>query len=428
MGSLTIQDLRNNGWIAYEYVRGSHAYGLNTETSDKDIGGVYILPQEYLMGLRSKYVEQVQDSKGDTVFYEFGRWIELLLKSNPTVLESLFIPDDCIIGKIHPSVQYIIKNRDMFLSKECLKSLSGYAYAQICKARGLNKKIVNPVTERKTVLDFCYVPYEQGSINVEKWLSKHGLKQCYCGLVPLPNMHDVYGLYYDFGTHIICEYGVDLRDKNSIENWVDKIRVTSNENDKAFINSINEYCEYNTVFDIIPSGYHGIVAENAESNEVRLESVPKDKSPIIIMTYNKNGYTSHCKDYREYKEWEKNRNPVRYESNLNKNYDGKNLSHCMRLLRMGKELAMGEGFNVRRTYDREYLLDIKNHKFEYDEVITQADIEKKEMDEFTKNTVLPEKVDFEKVNDMLMRARKYVYSMALPNNLLRYDIEENFKY
>ena len=30
MGSLTIQDLRNNGWIAYEYVRGSHAYGLNT--------------------------------------------------------------------------------------------------------------------------------------------------------------------------------------------------------------------------------------------------------------------------------------------------------------------------------------------------------------------------------------------------------------
>ena len=100
----------------------------------------------------------------------------------------------------------------------------------------------------------------------------------------------------------------------------------------------------------------------------------------------------------------------------------------MRLLRMGKELAMGEGFNVRRTYDREYLLDIKNHKFEYDEVITQADIEKKEVDEFTKNTVLPEKVDFEKVNDMLMRARKYVYSMALPNNLLRYDIEENFKY
>ena len=44
MEKLTIQDLRDRGWIAYEYVRGSHAYGLNTESSDKDIGGVFICP------------------------------------------------------------------------------------------------------------------------------------------------------------------------------------------------------------------------------------------------------------------------------------------------------------------------------------------------------------------------------------------------
>ena len=101
MKKLTIQDLRNNGWIAFEYVRGSHAYGLNTETSDKDIGGVFILPQDYLMGLRSNYVEQVADETNDTVFYEFGRWIELLMKANPTALESLFIPTQEISSKTH---------------------------------------------------------------------------------------------------------------------------------------------------------------------------------------------------------------------------------------------------------------------------------------------------------------------------------------
>ena len=271
MEKLTIQDLRDRGWIAFEYIRGSHAYGLNTETSDKDIGGVFIIPQDYLMGLRSNYIEQVADETNDTVFYEFGRWIELLMKANPTALESLFIPEHCIIGPIHPAIKYIMDNRDSFLSKECFKTLYGYGKSQIGKARGLNKKIVNPVTERKGILDFCFVPFNQGSISVEKWLRKNGLKQRYCGLVPIPNMREVYGLYYDFGTHIICEYGIDLRNENSIEEWVEKIKETSDENEKAFINSIENYCEYNTVFDIIPSGYHGIVSESNESNEIRLE-------------------------------------------------------------------------------------------------------------------------------------------------------------
>lgn len=128
---MTIEELRASGMIAYEYIRGSQAYGLATPTSDEDRGGVFICPPENILGLRSNYVEQVADEKGDTVFYEFGRWVELLLKANPTALESLFIPERCIIGKVHPMVQYIIDHRDMFLSKECFKTLCGYAYGQL---------------------------------------------------------------------------------------------------------------------------------------------------------------------------------------------------------------------------------------------------------------------------------------------------------
>lgn len=410
MEKLTIQDLRDRGWIAYEYVRGSHAYGLNTETSDKDIGGVFICPPEMLMGLRSNYIEQVADETNDTVFYEFGRWVELLLKANPTALESLFIPKHCIIGDVHPMVQHIINNRDKFLSKECFKTLFGYAKSQIYKARGLNKKIVNPVTERKTVLDFCFVPHNQGSTNVEKWLNWNGLKQKHCALVPLPNMHNTYGLYYDFGTHIICEYGVDLRDENSIYEWGENIQTSENETDKLFIQSLEKFCEYENVYQIVPSGYHGIVAENAESNDVRSESIPKGKTPIIIMSYNKDGYTSHCKDYKEYQEWVRKRNPVRYESNLGKNYDGKNMSHCMRLIRMGKELALGQGFNVERTHDRDYLLLIKNHGVEYDEIIAQAVKEQEEMDRAAETSTLPDVLDMNEINKLLIDARTKFYN------------------
>lgn len=396
---MTIEELKKTGWIAYEYIRGSHAYGLNTETSDVDMGGVFICPVENLLGLRSQYIEQVADEKNDTVYYEFGRWIELLLKANPTALESLYVPDRCKIGEIHPAVQYIIDHRDMFLSKECFKTLTGYAVSQIGKARGLNKKIVNPITERKDVLDFCYTFKGQGSQPIKDYLSEHKLNQKYCGLVNIPNMKDTYGVYYDFAAYFKFENVPDEEKRRMALQFKEQYEGNSN-----FMTDIRHRMENNEYF-----GYGGIVSPDGQSNEVRLSSIPKGEYPICFMTYNQNGYESHCRKYKEYMDWVAHRNPVRYESNLEQNYDGKNMSHCMRLTRMGKELALGQGFNVERTYDRQYLLDIKNHKFEYEDILRQAEIEKMEMEEAIKTSTLPDKIDLEKINQLLIEVRTKYY-------------------
>lgn len=407
---MTIEELRKSGLIAYEYRRGSHMYHLNTPTSDEDTGGVFICPFDRVIGLRGGYPEQVSDSKGDTVFYELGRWMELLLKSNPSVLEGLFAPDDCVIGDIHPAVRYILQNKDIFLSKECFKTFYGYAVSQISKARGLNKKIVNPITERKDILDFCYTFNGQGSQPIKEFLKENGLDQRYCGLVKIPNMCDgnssIYGVYYDWAAYFNFENidwwrvdfgieGVMPPYSRFIDDDVDAPKIKQRIKNKEFF------------------GYSGIVHpdEIEKSNEVRLSSVPKDEEPICVMTYNKNGYESHCRDYKEYKEWEEKRNPVRYESNLGHNYDSKNVMHCMRLVRMAKELARGEGFNVVRTWDRDYLLDIRNHKFEYEEVMAQLEKEKAEMEEAVKTCALPDKVDWGKVNEMLINAREMAYNL-----------------
>ena len=400
---LTIEELRKKGWIAYEYRRGSHMYHLNTETSDIDTGGVFICPQSYIYGLRSEYPEQVSDEKNDTVFYEFGRWIELLLKSNPTALESLFAPEDCIIGDVHPAVQYVLDHKWDFVSKECFKTFYGYAVSQIGKARGLNKKIVNPVTERKDILDFCYTFKGQGSQPIKEYLKEHKLDQKYCGLVKIPNMCDgnssIYGVYYDFAAYWHFE---NIDDHARYDDYVDTNMI--------------EYLDYRDILKRIVNkeffGYSGIVHpdEITRSNDVRLSSVPKGEEPICVMTYNKNGYESHCRDYKEYKEWEEKRNPVRYEGNLGHNYDAKNVMHCMRLVRMAKELAQGKGFNVVRDWDRQYLLDIRNHKFEYEDVMEQLEKEKAEMEEAIKSCTLPDYVDVEKVNNLLINARRKIYS------------------
>ena len=404
---MTIEELRNSGLIAYEYKRGSHMYHLNTETSDEDFGGVFFCPKKMLLGLRGRYEEQVSDSKSDVVFYEFGRWLELLLKSNPTVLEGLFAPEDCIVGEVHPAVRKILDNRELFLSKECFKTFYGYAVSQISKARGLNKKIVNPVTERKDILDFCYTFNDQGSLPIKKFLAENGLDQKYCGLVNIPNMSDgdssIYGVYYDFAAYFKFENIDWARD------W-----YNGNSPYKKFFPSVSEQLSMQKrIEDKEFFHYGGIVHpdEIEKSNTVRLSSVPKGEKPICFMAYNKNGYMRHCRDYKDYKEWEKNRNPVRYESNLGHNYDAKNVMHCMRLVRMAKELAQGKGFNVVRTWDRDYLLDIRNHKFEYEDVMAQLEKEKLEMEEAIKSCTLPEKVDFDKVNDLLYDVRlKYYFS------------------
>ena len=390
---MTTQELENNNKLAYKFIRGSVLYNTNIDTSDIDYGGVYILSNEKLLGLPHFYQDQVSDEKHDTTYYEFNRWVELLMKANPNALESLFVPTDKVIGNIHPAVQLIIDNRDIFLTKECFKSLSGYAYAQIQKCRGLNKKCVQPVMEKKEVMDFCYTFKEPGSQPVKEFLAERGLDQKYCGLVSIPNMKDTYGLYYDFAAH----FHFDGHGSNSAYNFMNEFHgfdygiVTHKRiNDKEFF------------------GYSGIVHPDGKSNEVRLSSIPKGEIPICFMTYNQQGYESHCRKYKEYQEWVEKRNPARYESNLKSNYDVKNVAHCVRLLHMGLELARGEGFNVVRTWDREMILDIRNHKYEYEEIIEYVEKVFAEMKELAEKCDLPKTVDIQKVNNLILEARKLI--------------------
>ena len=384
---MNIQEVENK--LAYKFVRGSTLYNTNIETSDVDYGGVFILPNERLIGLPDFYQDQVSDEKHDTTYYEFNRWVELLMKANPNALESLFVPTDKVIGNIHPAVQLIIDNRDMFLTKECFKSLSGYAYAQIQKCRGLNKKCVQPVMEKKDVLDFCYTFKDQGSQPMKEFLAARDLDQKYCGLVNIPNMKDTYGVYYDYAAYLHFE---------KPENW-EKFFFTSTVLLRQW-DAIQRRINSKTFF-----GYSGIVHPEGKSNEVRLSSIPKGEVPICFMTYNQQGYESHCRKYKEYQEWVQKRNPARYESNLKSNYDVKNVAHCVRLLHMGLELAKGEGFNVVRTWDREMILDIRNHKYEYEEIIEYVEKVFTEMKELAEKCDLPKTVDKQKVNELILQAR-----------------------
>ena len=384
--------IRNDGRLLYEYIRGSHLYGLNNENSDIDTSGVFVCTRDELFGCIG-YKPQITDSRHDNTWFEIGELIRLLLKSNPTMLEALFVPKDKIIGKVHPLMQMVIDHREQFISKQCFNPFFGYAKSQIEKARGLNKKIVNPITERLTPYDFIYTFKNQGSTKFRDWLSERGLHQEYCGLVNVPNMHDIYGVYYDFGAHTAA-----------CQDW---------RNDVLFLSYASEYYGDNDIAETesrlsrtVPIGYRGVIDINADGNELRLSSVEdKDTCPVCFISYNQNGYSTHCRQYKEYQEWVKERNPQRYESNLDKNYDSKNMMHCFRLMHMAAEIAEGKGMILRRTWDKEFLMDVRNHKYEYDEIVEMLERDKERMNQLMEQSTIREKIDVDFVNQLMIDIR-----------------------
>ena len=447
MKKLTYKELKNSDRVIYSYIRGSYAYGLEKPdgTSDIDTALVFIEPNEQLLGLGLDYQEQISDEKNDNVGYSLKKFMNLLLTSNPTALESLFIPDRCILYE-HPIMTEIKKHRDKFITKACFKPFLGYSYQQIAKCRGLNKKIVNPITERKEPLDFVYTFFRQGSTKIENWLEHRGLYQKYCGLVNIPNMDMTMGVYYDWGNHFLNEnvtykdlydayyytneddtielihclkntdkYGYSEKEKEDIKKRIEFIQLG---NMARFICEFyNVNFEINSSFDKTtfeewfdkqkPIGYKGMVGEDKLSNELRLSSVSKGEKPICYIYYNKDGYSHHCREYKEYKEWEKNRNPERYKENCGKQFDRKNVAHAVRLLHMGIEIAKGEGFNVDRTnIDRDFIMNIRLGNTSYEEIISYIEGKKDEMEILMKSSTLPDKIDENFVNDLLIDIRK----------------------
>jgi predicted nucleotidyltransferase len=364
------QDLHLDS-ILFKAKSGSHAYGLNTPTSDVDIRGVFIAPKDVFYGLYLP--EQASDDTNDTTYYELRRFVKLLSQQNPNTIEFLNFPDDCILKK-HPLFDRILEHKDKFISCRVRDTFSGYAIAQIGKSRGLHKKIVNPMDkEKKTPLDFCYTIYNDHTISLKEWIPIHFQNKTVeevlsrCGLSALNHVQDGYAMFYDTVTPF---------------------------NEASFMRGI--------CFD--------------DSNDVHLSSIPKQGVYFVChVFYNKDAYSRYCRNYSDYWKWVENRNPDRYAKNMEigKGADFKNIMHCVRLLRMSEEMLRGEGLNVRRP-DREEPLEIRNGLHDYDELLAYAEGKIKLLDELVPVSPLPKEVDIELLNKLLIDIRNEYYAEQQP--------------
>ncbi|MEZ4828146.1 MAG: hypothetical protein R3C61_17955 [Bacteroidia bacterium] len=213
------------------------------------------------------------------------------------------------------------------------------------------------------MLDFCFVTEGQGSLPLSQWLKENQLTQERCGLVNIPHMKDFYALFYDEKeTH----------------------------------------------------GFRGI-SNKETANSVLLSSIPKGLKPLAYLYFNQDGYSTYCKDFKEYHDWVEKRNDSRYQNVLehSKNYDAKNMMHTFRLLDMAAEILSSGELIVRRP-NREELLAIRSGKFTYEELMERANEKLQTVNTLFETSSLPSRPDKTKINRVLAQIRKTIWTEGNP--------------
>jgi uncharacterized protein len=338
-----------NNHTLLRVISGSKAYALNTANSDTDIRGVFLLPKSSLYSIQ--FEEQYNDDKNDTVYYELRKLMELLLKNNPNTLDLIATPTNCILYK-HPIMDKL--QPELFLSKLCQQSFAGYAKTQIQRARGLNKKIINPMDKhRKGLLDFCWIGNKQGSTSLKNWLAENNIDTKQCGCIAIDHMKNCYHLF-------------------------------------------------------VGKNYKGIT--DKDDVQIILSSIEKNETPALLFYCNIEGFQKYCNEYNEYWKWVSNRNEDRYENTMQhgKQYDAKNMMHTFRLLNMAYEIATEGAIHVYRK-DREELLKIRSGAFEYEYLIQLSNEKLQHIEEAFANCSLPDEPNKKAINTLLIEMREELY-------------------
>ena len=349
---------------------GSHAYGLAGPHSDFDERGIYIVPPERYASL-SAIPNQISDAKGDHVYYSLRRVIELIAESNPTLMEIIFTPEDCVLacsGALEP----LFSSRSRLISQALVRAKLGYAMGQIKKARGQKKWINQPQPEAApTAQQFCHwlpalIDAPGALPGRPKPLAQLPVPLEHCHVARVEHTGHWYRLYYT---------GQSARG--------------------VFRGGGLPVCE----------------------------SIPKEieaSSYLGLLMFNEQGFQRAKLDHHNYWQWRAQRNDARWlaQEHGQLDYDAKNLMHCMRLLFSAKNVLEHGVPLVRVSGEvQAELIAIRSGQFSYKELMQRSDALVGECEAALTTSKLPEQADLNLLNKVFWQVNANI--RAQQNSMTR---------
>lgn len=344
--------------LLVKHLAGSLAYGTSLPSSDVDYRGVFVADP---INVRTPFyrVDEVDvKTEEDTKLYELANFMKLAVDCNPNIVETLWI-DDASITYQHPAFAVLRAAAPKLLSRKIAFTTSGYALSQLKRIKGHNKWINKPEPELKPqAVDFIAMVQHFTKTTTERATMPRDfdLRNFADGWRLIPFGKDTYGLYQIEGRSSFNPETGSLND-----DFEDESRV-------------------------------GLGA------------------PTYVVKFNRQEFEDAKLRWEQYWEWKRNRNEKRSVLEEQFGYDTKHAMHLVRLLRMGYE-AVTEGVLYVRRPDAVELLEIRNGKLTYEEILAYAE----EMDLKVKGAVdtspLPAKPDVRLAAEVVLEIQDVMWNL-----------------
>lgn len=321
---------------------GSHAYGLNTPSSDLDIKGVAVPPREYFHGYLNRF-EQAEGKNPDLVIFDIRKFFALAVDNNPGLIELLFTdPSDRL--QVMPAGELLLEHRQAFISTKAKHTFSGYAISQMRRIDTHYKWLKNPPKAPPDRTAF--------GLRAENEMT--------------PEQRDNIGSVMAMVT-------------KEIATWDDLSWTELSDPDRIGLK--NHLTDYMTKLSVTKDDLFVSAARSIGLGDNLIELLQREKR-----------WRAAKAEWDSYQNWKATRNPKRAELEAKYGFDTKNAATIVRLLYMCREMMTTGDVIVKRP-DREKLLGIRNGAWTYEQLAEFTKREDKELSELAKTSPLPKQPD-----------------------------------
>ncbi len=403
----------NSGDVLFERMTGSRMYGTNYEkgehpfdpdyVSDFDFRGVFMINPMTKLQLPpfNEYSKTMKFEQFDTEFYEVEKLFFEGVKNNPNYMDLLFGDTDTLIGSSDKG-NFLLENRNLFLSNKIADSFSGFAQAQLSRIKNHNRWF-NKYPDIYEVQTLIEEAYKAGEIdaNMISYMFSGSLSYAVTGedanskkLKSSLSPKEMLQKYFSDKPYDIKEYmkphAISFLNLKTPLGF----KVQKTQDLMTFLMDNASFSKSNESLYFIYDNGKGIFSKSGGILPSSPISPDKNEPIRFIMTFDYTKFKTTQDGINDLWKWKIERNEKRSELEKRFGYDVKHGMHTYRLLDSAIDVMHNGTYDPRLTGQKlQNAKDILSGQWSYEFLLSEANKKISELKRLKKLHLLPEEVD-----------------------------------